>query len=258
LHAPVLEAKQPGYHAAVTRFYRENPLAPIQRELRFHINRLGRGRQTALLFVLQASPFASNATGVELHVRDLLRSLALPRAVAAYPSGAELIFAELLSGDIEQSIFYRFPLSKSVQLFSLENEEICQHLERALTLFGIGGVHVHHLLRWPLTILRVFRKAGLKIIYTSHDYYCVCPNWNLFDFASHLPCECNRTAPRDAGCVPGLLTELGMVADCDLGVLRERHRATWLELLSEIDAWVFPSVAAREVVRRHLPVELSS
>jgi hypothetical protein len=254
----VLEAKQPGYHAAVTRFYQENPLAPIQRELRFHINRLSKGGQTALLFVVQASPFASDAAGVELNVRDLLRSLALPRVVVTYPSGVELVFAELLSGDVERPIFYRFPLSKPVQLFSIENEEICELLERALTLFSIGGVQVHQLLRWPLSILRVFKRAGLKIIYTSHDYYCVCPSWKLFDFAKRLPCNCIRTAPGDAGCLPALLDEMGMLAEGDLSILRERHRATWLQLLSDIDTWVFPSIAARETVRLHLPVELSS
>src|SRR5262249_23047922 len=211
-----------------------------------------------LLYVLHASPFARNAAGVELHVRDLLGALALSRAVVAYPSGHELVIAEVLGGDVERPILYRFPLKKPIQLFSIENPEMFELVERAITLFGIAGVHVHHLLRWPLTILKTFKRAGLKIIYTSHDYYCVCPSWNLFDFTSRHPCECILTAPGDAGCVPALLRELGMVADWDLGVLRDRHRATWLELLSEIDTWVFPSIAARDVVRRYLPVELSS
>ena len=256
-HAQLLEAKQPGYHAAVARFFEENPLEPIQRELRFQINRLGKGRQSALLYLLHASPFTSEARGVELHVRDLLREVALPRAVAAYPDGGDLVLAEVLEGNVERPILYRLPLGKPVRLFSIEDEEIFQFVERALPLFGIGAVHVHHLLRWPLTILKAFKSAGLKVIYTSHDYYCVCPSWNLFDFETRLPCQCARTSPGSAGCLPALLNEMGMVADTDLGVLRERHRAAWVELLSTIDTWVFPSIAAREVVRRHFPLELS-
>ncbi len=256
-NARLLEAKQPGYHAAVARFFEENPLAPIQRELRFQIERLGKGRGTAFLYVLHASPFADQAAGVELHVRDLLRALALPRAVVAFPSGRELVFAEVLEGDVEHPILYRFPLDQPVQLFSIEESQIIEVMERALTLLGITAVHVHHLLRWPLTILKAFKRAGLKIIYTSHDYYCVCPSWNLFDFETRSSCQCLRTDPASAGCLPALLSEMSMVADIDPGVLRERHRATWLELLKMNDLWIFPSNAAREVVARHLPIDRS-
>jgi len=256
-NAQLLEAKQPGYHAAVARFFEENPLAPIHRELLFQIERLGKGRETALLYLLHASPFASDAAGVELHARDLLRALALPRVVVAFPNGRELVFAEVLDGDVQRPILYRFPLDKPVQLFSIEEKQIFEVIDRALTLFGIAGVHVHHLLRWPLTILNAFKNAGLKIAYTSHDYYCVCPSWNLFDFETRTSCQCLRTGSASAGCLPALLSEMSMAADVDLSVVRERHHATWLESLNLIDLWIFPSNAAREVVARHLPIDRS-
>lgn len=256
-NARLLEAKQPGYHAAVARFFEENPLAPIHQELRFHIQRLGGGRETALLYVLHASPFAREAGGVELHVRDLIGSLALPRAVMAYPSGHELIFAEVLNGNLEQPILYRFPLSEPIRFFSIENREIVELMERALTLFGIGGVHLHHLLTWPLSLPQALKKAGQKLIYTSHDYYCVCPSWNLFDHSTGSRCECKHGDPVSAGCLPALITQLGGTPPGDLSDLRARHRATVLELLGDIDAWIFPSSEARDVVRQHLPIELA-
>src|SRR5260370_32765171 len=65
-NARLLEAKQPGYHAAVATFFETNPLAPLHSEIQFHTRRMGRGRERAILYILPASPFVGSAGATEV------------------------------------------------------------------------------------------------------------------------------------------------------------------------------------------------
>lgn len=44
---------------------------------------------------------------------------------------------------------------------------------------GIDIVHVHTLMGLPLEFIESIKELGIKIIYTTHDYYGICPKVNL-------------------------------------------------------------------------------
>jgi len=138
-NALLLESKQPGYHAAIAKFFEENPLAPIQEEIRFHTARLGAGRWQALLFLLPASPFKAGASATELRVRELVRALMLPRVVIAYPEGRRIRLAEVMGGDIARPIFFSFDVNDVSETVKIENEQALEHIRNAIKLFGVAG-----------------------------------------------------------------------------------------------------------------------
>jgi GT2 family glycosyltransferase/glycosyltransferase involved in cell wall biosynthesis/2-polyprenyl-3-methyl-5-hydroxy-6-metoxy-1,4-benzoquinol methylase len=254
-NARLLEGKQPGYHAAVATFFETNPLAPLHSEIQFQTRRLGRGRERAILYILHASPFVSSAGGTELHLRDLLCSLALPRALVAYPDGQRLTFAEVIGGDVERPFFSHVELTSPAEGFCIHNEEVVAHLLHAIRLFGISGVHIQHLLRWPIELGVVLRSRGIKTVYSSHDYYCVCPSWNLFDHRTGVACQCDSLED-SSGCIPALVEKTGVTAAVDLVQLRRQHRQVFTDFLGQVDGCIFPSQAARNVVSRHLAIPL--
>ncbi len=49
--------------------------------------------------------------------------------------------------------------------------------------------HVHTLMGLPKELLQFFKSKGVKLIYTSHDYFGICPKVNLIDFNGELCCE---------------------------------------------------------------------
>lgn len=64
-------------------------------------------------------------------------------------------------------------------------------------------MHVHTLMGLPKELLVLMKRAGVRIVYTSHDYYGLCPKVNFInnkgevcDGASKARCEeCCKSAP---------------------------------------------------------------
>ncbi len=64
-------------------------------------------------------------------------------------------------------------------------------------------LHLHTLMGMPEDALRFFKEKGVKVVYTSHDYFGICPKVNLINENGNL-CEgphvkrcavCNAKAP---------------------------------------------------------------
>ena len=64
-------------------------------------------------------------------------------------------------------------------------------------------LHLHTLMGIPEDVLRFFKEKDVKIVYTSHDYFGICPRVNLIDIEGKLCVEpdaercatCNGKAP---------------------------------------------------------------
>ncbi len=57
--------------------------------------------------------------------------------------------------------------------------------------------HVHTLMGLPLELLQYFKSKGVRLIYTSHDYFGICPKVNMIDSGGELcyepsPLRCSR------------------------------------------------------------------
>jgi GT2 family glycosyltransferase/2-polyprenyl-3-methyl-5-hydroxy-6-metoxy-1,4-benzoquinol methylase len=249
----LLRQKHPEYGPAVVHFFRTNPLSELHRELKLHIPRLREGARGAALFMVHSSPFASAPGGTEHHVRDLIRALALPRAVLAWPDQDALVAAEILDGRVDSPLLFRFALSRPAERFAIDDDEIQSIVRHWVNLFGLRWAHLHHLMFWPIAVARTLHEAGVPFVFTAHDYYSVCPNWNLFDFAKAERCPC---AADGSGCLPAFFeaSRLTSPPALELSTLRARHRAAWLGVVGAARAVVAPSGAAAAIVQRHLGV----
>ena len=54
-------------------------------------------------------------------------------------------------------------------------------LEKMLDYVKPDIFHVHTLMGLPLEYLKVIKRYGVKTIYTSHDYFGLCPRVNFID-----------------------------------------------------------------------------
>lgn len=57
--------------------------------------------------------------------------------------------------------------------------------------------HIHTLMGLPPELIKFFKKKGVSILYTSHDYYGICPKVNLVDHEGHS-CDVNNCSNCDA------------------------------------------------------------
>src|SRR5262249_24019681 len=159
--------------------------------------------------------------------------------LVAYPSGKELAIAEVLDGDVERPVMYHFGLSKPTETFCMDNDEVVSQLVLAIGLFGVTGVHIHHLLSWPVSLGPVLRKLGIKTVYSWQGYYCVWPRWNLFDHRTGASCACDWSGS-GSGCLAAMVEKSGATTALDFATLRRKHRSVFWDFLGQVDACIFP------------------
>ena len=49
------------------------------------------------------------------------------------------------------------------------------NMERFISSFNPDVVHLHTIMGLPIEFLQILKKKGIKIVYTTHDYYGLCP-----------------------------------------------------------------------------------
>ena len=159
-----------GYHPAVAAFVRDNPLFSVHEVVRRHLARRSLHVEPAVLIVLHSNPFSEERGGVEHCASDLVRGVAARRAVLLYPKGSSLEVAEVIDGDVERPLLYRFPLGHPPERFCHEHAEALAAIDEALALFRIGWAHVHHFMYLPLSIVRLLAERRIPYIATVHDF----------------------------------------------------------------------------------------
>ncbi|MCA9255301.1 MAG: glycosyltransferase, partial [Phycisphaerales bacterium] len=248
-----LAKMHPNYFADVAAFCANNPLRDHQDRIRFELTRRRMREFPAALFVLHAPITGDQTGGTEHFVRRLVESLALPRAVVAWPEGRSLVAMEIDRGRVDAAVRYQYDLPVEPPFFSLRDEVVERIFDEMLDDFDVSFAHIHHLIRWPISLWRRLAARGVPYVYTIHDYYCVCPSWNLVRRDTGAVCECSGASDASATrtCVNAQFAALNMSSPKDAVGLVESHRREFAELLEHATAVCAPSQAALDVARRY-------
>ena len=246
LNGEVLSGLHPDYLPAVATFVRTNPLALVHENVRRHLARRSMHVEPALLVVLHANPFAEDRGGVEHCVTDLLAAVRAPRVVLFYPNGATIEVAEIMEGDVARPLLYRFPLGSPPPRFCHDHPEALAAFTEVLSLFRVGWAHVHHLMFLPLTIADVLAKHGIPYVVTVHDFYPVCPSFNMLDVRTNTRCcpVASCDAERMRGCQRALFSKLGEPLPQDSLRFVAEHRRAFRTLFEGAARVLFPSPSA--------------
>jgi len=249
-HAKVLEARHPGYHAAVAQFVAENPLRGTRLAISAHIRRWRHRDEPAAVFLLHADPFRIGAGGTEVHVLGRVADLRLSRAVLVYPDTHDAIMAaEVLDGNVSSPGYFRFPLRNPLTPYAHRHAEAEELLLWIVRLFGAAALCIDHLVCWPLAAVKVLRGAGLPYICVLHDFYAVCPSLNLLNAATWRPCAVHFGGAGDtAACVGEFFRAAGAAPPCDVKELYAAHHALFADILSHAEKVVLPSESSREIL----------
>jgi glycosyltransferase involved in cell wall biosynthesis len=115
--------------------------------------------------------------------------------------------------------------------------------------FPVALVHLHHLLQLPLSIGQVFKRRDVPYVFTAHDYFAICPNFVLLDYANNRPCDCSPESR--ARCLQGISEEHG-TPGLNARYVQE-HPRRLATFLSQAAAITTPSAAAKTVLTKHNP-----
>ncbi len=263
-HLNRLEELHPGYRERIAAFVARDPLATHRERAAFHASRRRVRRSPAMLFVLHANPFADprreNMGGTQYHVLDLVRGLALPRTLVAWPDEAGSAVAEIEDGDLPGARLLRFaharpPGGLAASRFTLRDQAWEHALGGLVDSLDVGAAHLHHLAFWPVGLHRVLAERGIPWLYTVQDYYCVCPSWNLLDLSTAERCGCTAPPDERARCLRTWYDACGLDAPADPEALLRAHREEFAGVLRGAHAVIAGCDATRDVVARAFPDE---
>lgn len=144
-------------------------------------------RERMLDAVLRATPPAvhichlrprpESMGGIERHVRDLIAAQAARRPVAVVYADGFSIAADLHIGGYQRTFRTTVPAE------ALGTFRSCGTSERVASLVAdvLHGriAHIHHLIGFAFDLPRVLADAGVKTVFTVHDYYLASPNVTL-------------------------------------------------------------------------------
>lgn len=198
---------------------------------------------SSVLFALHNPPDPAWLGGTERHCMEVAAELTSLEVFWLYADPESMV---LLEGRSPYRELLRVPLLPPQSSDQLFHPGFARHFETLLRQLQVGVVHVHHLLNLPLDVLRIPPSLGVPTLFTVHDYFTVCPQFNLVDFRETY-CAGNLTGPRSR-CAECMAKRMGM----DLETL-DRWRTAVGGVLPELDGIVAPSYAALERVEACYP-----
>jgi len=221
-------------HRAHVLLDRLRAVAPVPRRARSN------GRRVNVLFVLHNVAGKPPYGGSELHTRSTMASLPPRfRSLVYYPDmavpGARKMVLEC--DGVEKSSALPQPFDAD-RFFDIEREHV---FARILERERIDLVHFMHFLHHPFSLLEVAQRHGAATVVTLHDYFVLCPRFNLLD-ANGRFCWNNRPP----------------LASCDIDLRRIHNmlpgsqaarRAAVAQMLTLADAVTCVSSSQWEIVR---------
>lgn len=141
----------------------------------------------------------------------------------SYNSNYSEIKCYHLNNALPQPLFYGIRKPKN-----LMGCPIClKSFEKFFTEEKPEVLHLHTLMGMPEEALRFFKDKGVKIVYTSHDYFGICPKVNLINQNGVL---CEGPAPgRCAICNENSLSTLFLRVRNSEVAFKTRNFTRWLK-----------------------------
>jgi len=150
----------------------------------------------SVLYVVHNASETPPFGGTELHTLDTVERLSPGyRGFIYYPDSRSADRTKMVfRGRHERKVYsLATPLSPHAY-FDLEREHL---FARVLEAYRIDLVHFMHFMHHPMSLVDVARRHGAATVVTLHDYFVVCPRFNLLDAAGRY---CWTTRPPVEAC----------------------------------------------------------
>ncbi len=103
-------------------------------------------------------------------------------------------------------------------------------------------LHIQHLMGWPLSIVEHARRAGVKCVFTLHDYWSLCGNAQMLTNYDRTVCSGPRWWLNCARCAVARLDQPALLIGAPALAMMFAYRARLIRhALDQIDALLGPS-----------------
>ena len=161
---------------------RDNPNAFVGSNIAYHLD-IWNGRKN-ILYLLQSDfkeGAENNVGGTQLHVKHLVEKLR--ETMNVFVAARNKDYLQVTAYVKQTEHCFRFYIGEREEFPVFRNKELANIFSLILEGFSIDLVHIHHTSTTSLDIFYEAEKRGIPVVYTVHDFYCVCPTTKLLDKA---------------------------------------------------------------------------
>jgi len=193
-HLQTLYRRYPEYPAIVADFVEKNPLAAVHVRIRRAMLACREFTERRILYVMHLPPQSQISGGTGKHCRLLYEHLKDSVSYVVYPQGDHLVLHE-----VEDDTTKEYESGKQRERL-IADQATERAFERILAEVKPCVVHFQHLLGMPMSLVRVAKDQGVKVVITLHDGYFMCPDWRLLEMGETY-CDGCTDLNRCDGCL---------------------------------------------------------
>jgi len=181
-----LSTLHPNYLSDVNRFIENQSMQSILDNIRLNLYIYRIKKLSPICFILHNSteyPVNNPLGGTEYQCSALITNLKKIRPIYTlyfnkYKSSISFnIFFE------EEKVSFEFPCQLSIDPYLSQNTDFLNLFTFIDTYFQPSIVHIHHLINLPIIdVSQVLRQEKIPYLISIHDYYFLCPSYNLIDY----------------------------------------------------------------------------
>jgi len=182
-----LEKLHPNYFKTVHNFIKNKPYQEIISNIKLHLKLSNISKLSPICFILHNSidkPVNSHFGGTEYHCAALVSEIKKDRPVYS------LFYKHEGKGSLCLTLFFReeklqfeFPLPNNWWMsYTSSSYRFKKLLIGILEFLQPSLIHIHHLINLPIVdVVDVLKRLQIPYILSCHDYYLICPSYNLVD-----------------------------------------------------------------------------
>lgn len=143
---------------------------------------------------------------------------------------------------------------KSTFRYNLNIKDLKQDVfNNLLKIFKIDLIYINQLVTYPpLEVMNLIQNSNIKYIYFIHDYFCVCPSFNLIK-SNGKYCHAQTDSRECQKCIErGLVTE-PWVNLSSTSINIDAWRKNFEQFLMDAYKVLAPSESTKEIVNRYYP-----
>lgn len=259
----VLTSRWPDYKPAVTQWLGQDPLDPFRELLQARLQEDApliqqQPRPNPILYILH-----DGGGGTRLTAGNLM--IAMDQRFPAWMLITGRDHWELFKKDgTELTSIGTWAFEKTWHFDESLGPEKRAILRRICSHLGIRIAHVRHLLGNAPEVLQCLKSQGIRVIYSFHDFYAICPTIHLIDRTGRFcggDCHAHDDKPAESGFHrPGFEEDCALAGNWfqDAPLIRHHYVESWKKRmydgLQHIDAAVTTSHSAQTIILRHYPL----
>ena len=231
----ILQKRYPSYVSKTDLWLKRFPIKDICQNVTYSINLYE--RKNILFIVHDWSNIDDNVGGTTLHCLDLIQALRTEYNVHVLaPEGNIYKVHSYFENDEEILKFNR--IHNNAGLTNLYDKDYGKLVEKIIDGLNIDIIHIHHMIGHYFDIVDVAKEKKLKIIYTIHDFYCLCPSINmLYNMEKCCLYIDNKN------CKECLNNKLGINNN-----IINTWQMRWKKFLQDMDVVLTPSKSTKEII----------